>query len=371
MFAAAIPVAAIAVAAAIPRAHGGGDDYTAELLSNPDSVPYIYANDINAGGRIIGAQEEFVVGRGWTIQAVLWKKWSSDPVKLEALEGHNNSWAAAINERGQICGYSTDRATEQNAVIWDKYGDVRDMHPDLDGTFSQMWDINQYGDAVGIDYVPHYARAFIVLDGGDPEYLELDTDVYIQSWPFEIDKDGVVVGHARVDAGYGWGPIHACYWDEDGSFYDLHEDIEDDLGISVTASRAWYTDDSGRIGGMAVVSLASNGWVEDGRPFVWNESEGFVWVDTDGEDLAFISGGSGKRFIGGIGGIANGIEWYDATAAVWVRGTENGATVWSLETVPLIDGQRGMVAYGANPSGRLVGATVDEFGYWSAWYAEK
>ena len=366
---ASMALAALLVVAT--SATGKSDSYTVSLLSNPDGIPYIYANDINDSGRIVGGQEFFVEGTGWVQEAVLWKKWTADPVILTPLKGHTNALALAINNPGQVCGYSTNWAGSMKAVIWGKDGKAVDMHPDLSNSFSQMWDVNQYGDAVGITYVPSYARAFVTFDGEDPELLELDTDVYVQSWPYEINKDGVIVGFARIDDGSGWGPIHACYWDEDGEFEDLNDDMADDLGISVFSSRAWAISDDGAIGGVAVISLDANYQPEDLRAFVWTADDGFSWVDNGGSDLSAIGGGAGKYFVGLIDGALQGYAWYTATATIWERKVAKGEVYWDLELLPMPKGHLGMATWGATTSGRVVGVSVGEDGYWYAWYADK
>jgi uncharacterized membrane protein len=306
----------------------------------------------------------------WVQTGLLWKKWDSDPVKLAPLPDHTNTLATALNNKGQVCGYSTDWWYYMRAVIWDNQGKVKDMHPDFGRYYSQMWDINQYGDAVGFVYVPGYSRAFIHPANGSASLLALDTDVYVQSWPYEINKDQVVVGFARYDAGGGWGPTHACYWDEDGEFEDLHDDIEADLGLTCVASKAWAVSDSGEIGGVAVVTQDASG-VTDARAFVWTAKDGFDWVDNDGTDLSAIGGSGGKRMIGVVDGVLQDPLWYDAHVAVWTRGTKKGETVWNLETLPKPKGYTGMISWRANTAGRVVGIAVDKDEHWSAFYATK
>ena len=354
------------------NANADKDGYTVTLLANPDEVPYIYANDINDSGRIVGGME-FPVGGAYHQSAVMWKKWSSDPVVLEGLEGHDYVVAYAINNKGQVCGRSTDWTAELRAVVWDRHGNVKDMHPDLGGWWSEMWDINQYGDGTGFVYGPGRTRAFIYpANGDDPYLLALDTDVYVHSWPYEINKDMVVVGFARYDDGSGWGPTHACFWDEDGKFEDLHDDIEDDLGTDCVASKAWGVSDSGEIGGVAVVTQDTDtGIVTEAKAFVWTKENGFDWVDSDGSDLSAIGGGGGKRFVGTIDGVLQYPQWYGASVGVWTRGTVKGETVWNLDVLPMPDGYDSMIAWRANTAGRVVGVAADGDNVWSAFYATK
>lgn len=375
-----ISVPAIALAALAQTAVlGGGGDYEVVELATPENTSHwywAYANDINDSGRIIGAREYFDAQRQdgapyYRVRALHWGRWNADPEELEALDGYSNTWAASINNRGETCGWSSMLYWQNyQAVVWDKDGNVENRHPDFgDATLtdSQMWDINQYGDCVGVVTARYgWGRAFIAFANGDEELLELDTEEYVQSWPYEVSKDGVVVGFVRLDAGGGYGsPTRAAYWDELGDFHDMHDMLEEELEETLYASKAWNVNDQGEIGGVVVVDSG----ITDVRAFVWSEDEGFVFVDSDDEDLSAIVSGAGRRMTGVIGGTAEGFG--SGTAAVWTRGRSGGQVVWRLDTLETLDGYTGMQAVSGNTSGRLVGAAEDADGNWTAWYAEK
>jgi probable HAF family extracellular repeat protein len=71
------------------------------------------ATAINNQGEIVG--NAVFTGDAFTT-AVAWV--SGHVIKLPPLQGYQNGGAVAINERGQIAGYSTTRGAGTRATLW-------------------------------------------------------------------------------------------------------------------------------------------------------------------------------------------------------------------------------------------------------------
>jgi probable HAF family extracellular repeat protein len=96
------------------------------------------ATDINARGEVVGASDG-PHGR----RAVLWRH--GDVTDLGTLGG-DYSWAAALNDRGDVVGASTTAAGELHAFLWSG-GRMRDLG--LPGT-SYAADVNNHVTVVGM-----------------------------------------------------------------------------------------------------------------------------------------------------------------------------------------------------------------------------
>ena len=64
-------------------------------------------------------------------------------------------------------------------------------------------------------------------------------------------------------------------------------------------------------------------------------------------DTGAIQSGDAKRFIGMIDGTME--DGSGASAAIWGRGTNQGKTVWDLQTVPMLSGHTGMAIWEPTP----------------------
>jgi probable HAF family extracellular repeat protein len=118
------------------------------------------ALDVNADGQIVGGaatapgSDLFVEGNGIRragpgVHAVLWQ--DGQMTDLGTLPGGDASLALAINDAGQIVGYSTIAPNDEtiHAVLWDN-GEIVDLGTLPGGTSSWATGINASGQIVGI-----------------------------------------------------------------------------------------------------------------------------------------------------------------------------------------------------------------------------
>ena len=72
-------------------------------------------NDVNDRGQVVGAANPDKSG-GPITHAFVWE--GGNLTDLGTLPGGKESWALAINNRGQIIGYSDTKGGNQHAVLW-------------------------------------------------------------------------------------------------------------------------------------------------------------------------------------------------------------------------------------------------------------
>ena len=243
---------------------------------------------------------------------------------------HGASYATAINQRGQLVGYTWEGAWPgREAVLWTPGGtDGPQENPQLRGlgNFSgepadlwhgaQAWGLNNSGQVVGwangTDYLVDVARACLWQNGTITDLGALMPNG--ASTARAINDAGIVVGSAQTEGGttytnehafvydiasgqmtdvgldssYGnsinaAGQIvgayytpddwheHALYWDPVNGAWDLH----DWVSLGGTSSRAWAINDRGQIVG-------------------WTTSEDRIWhgffCDLNSREVKHIAG---------------------------------------------------------------------------------
>jgi probable HAF family extracellular repeat protein len=203
---------------AIPRAINDVGDIAANALSQsgPD-VPFLRrgdlttvlpplapgdfatVNDVNNSAVAVGTN--MGVGTG-VIGAVVWRPGQA-PEMLPPLPGAGFSGTRAVNDAGQVIGFSIN-----SAVLWDN-GTVTDLGT-LGGSFAGAADLNERGEVVGSSGTaagpPHAFlwRSGVMTDLGTLEGM-------IQSIASGINDAGLIVG-TSIDASNG---SRAFVW-EDG-----------------------------------------------------------------------------------------------------------------------------------------------------------
>lgn len=109
-----------------------------------------YPEDVNNSSQVVGYQS-YTSATGATIQAVLWSRsvngWEEKP--LGFLSGGHGSDARAINDAGQVVGYSNSSGDGVQAYIWTAAEGMK-LLPNLPRRRqSRAWNISNSGDVVG------------------------------------------------------------------------------------------------------------------------------------------------------------------------------------------------------------------------------
>jgi probable HAF family extracellular repeat protein len=158
----------------------------------PDGVPTILGNGggvayaVNNVGQAVGFQG----GTG----SIIWN--GTNPTVLNTLGG-NNSRAVAINDSGQIAGWSTLANGTQHAVTWNGSTTPIDLGT-LGGTSSQADNINNLGQIVGDSSLANGAAHATLWNAGS--IIDLNTELsssgagWQLSEAFAINNLGQIAG---------------------------------------------------------------------------------------------------------------------------------------------------------------------------------
>lgn len=131
--------------------------------------------------------------------------------------GGDFTYAVAVNDVGQVVGYSKTAAGETHAFLW-QHGVMTDLGT-LGGNHSEASDINNLGYVVGHSHdTEDYVHAFIWHEGTMTDLGTLG-GVHTTSYARDINEDGWVVG----DAQYQGIRDHAVVWSPDGTIIDLND----------------------------------------------------------------------------------------------------------------------------------------------------
>ncbi len=223
--------------------------------------PFIAPNDINNRGQVVGGGENtipdpFAADGGTTeVHAFLWDGTMRD---LGTLGGHD-SFAAFINERGQIAGNSTTNSVvnpttqspTQVPVLWEN-GRVRNLGS-LGGLFGYVTGFNNRGQVSGdSDLAGDEARHPFVWQGGS--LRDLGTLGGSSAFSFWIDESGRVVGGSFTSEKF-----RAFSW-EDGKMRNLGSlNFNSDV-----CSVALNSNSKGQIVGNSLPRCEN-----DAHPFLW------------------------------------------------------------------------------------------------------
>lgn len=234
-------------------------------------------------------------------------------VDLGTFGDGTGSYARAINNRGQVVGFSYGDVT--HAWLWE-HGVVSDL--DVGGNTSRAWGLNDGGEIVGelFSAITDLGVAFI-WKNRDATYLESPSSARA------INNRGDVVGFIPTP-----GVASCC-----GFYFDKSSGSMRNLGAY------WPSDINGQ--GQIVGSRRTLGGAS--YPFIWDPSAGFTDIDTDG------SPGSASA-INDLGQVVGSVSVSDnpndtQRAFLW----DNGTTIY-LEV-----GGGDEVAHDINNKGQVVG----------------
>jgi probable HAF family extracellular repeat protein len=147
--------------------------------------------------------------------------WSSEDGKMVDLGGLGGTYGSVawINNRGQIAGASNlPGDTTEHPFIWSKSEGMQDIGT-LGGTFGHPDWINDAGDVVGFAFLQGDAvgHAFLWRNGAMTDLGTIGSD--LDSEGFSINSQGQVAGTSFT---FGQGDLHGFLWENGGPIVDLN-----------------------------------------------------------------------------------------------------------------------------------------------------
>jgi probable HAF family extracellular repeat protein len=245
------------------------------VLPNPAGANFSFGYGINTFGQIAGGS--YAAEGGSAVRAMM--ATATGLIDLGTLSNTDGaSVAFDINDRGQVAGWSFNRAGDRHAFVWTAAAGMRDIGT-LGGDFSSGQSINESGQIAGESKIGTGATlAFRFTEGAG--MISLGTlSGGTKSSGYGINNSGQVVGESdtgpvvgfprlkgRSFGEIGEGP-HAFLWTEGVGMRDLG-----DLGGGT--SRATAISNNGVVIGWSTVI--------DGafRAFRWTQAEGMIDLNT-------------------------------------------------------------------------------------------
>jgi probable HAF family extracellular repeat protein len=289
------------------------------------------ARAINENGDVVG----WSMGPAGT-RAFLYTS-AGGMVALPALSGRPRSVARDINDAGVIVGSANAGGTDLgHAVIWSA-GSVRDLGTLGTGSYSEAWGLNNLGEVVGWSYT-NGGNGLAGVHGffySEAEGLVDLTPTSDTGSAADINDAGQVTGY-KTAAG---GVYHAFRWEE-GAFVDL--------GVlpGLAHSFGWAINESGQVAGNSTSASGSS------------------------ERLFRFTDGTGLQSLGGVGehNVAWGIN--GSGDVVGTRGQSGKRALLYTDAAglqelnALIDQSLGWVllsAHDINDDGEIVGYAFNNF----------
>jgi probable HAF family extracellular repeat protein len=243
------------------------------------------ASWVSASGIIVGGSENGLIDPLLGVpenRGVMWTR-NGNIIDLGTLEGGNESFAAAVNNRGQVAGWAANTipdsfsigcifvcfTTQTRAFVW-RDGVVRDLGT-LGGPDALTQAINERGQIIGISYISSIPNPDSGIPTIDPFLWENGTMVDIGSLGGTfgganfINNRGEVVGISNLP---GDTTHHPFLWSRG---------ILKDLGtLGGVSGEAYWINDSGDVVGRADLSGSSS-------------HHAFLWKNGVMTDLGLIS----------------------------------------------------------------------------------
>lgn len=166
---------------------------------------YSEANAINNLGQVAGFSDQSIF---FEDSAVLWD--DGQMRDLGSLGGWYYVIVTDINDRGQVVAY-VGAKTEERPVLWDD-GQVTNLGSLGGGSFSRANAINNLGQVVGASYTPSdWDHAFLWQNGNMRDLGTLPGGTY--SYANAINNLGQVAGDSATNS----GERHAVLWSKQGT----------------------------------------------------------------------------------------------------------------------------------------------------------
>jgi probable HAF family extracellular repeat protein len=323
----------------------------------PKSSNSSIAMAINASGdTIVGSSENAVIDplspSVTEIRAVMWRE--GRIIDLGTLGG-NQSAANAVNDRGQVAGFSTNavpdplsllyfilgssNGTQTRAFLWDERSGMQDLGT-LGGGNAYGVFLNRHGQVAGYSYTNSTPNATTGLPTIDPflwdgsTMLDLGTLGGTNGQPTALNNRGQVIGFSNLN---GDQSSHPFLWDQ-GKLIDLYARTVG--GNPLTANAI---NDAGEIIGAAAFPAQS--------------SDAYLWRHGVATDLGHLKGdcfseGWAMNSAGQIVGTSSSCDRTNGRAALW----ENGSVVDLNNLIPPGSDLQLLISYAINDRGEIGGA---------------
>lgn len=299
------------------------------------------------------------------------------PLQLLGTLGGSQSFAMAINNNGQVTGYSQISSGQMHAYMWDENSGMVALGT-LGGGESRGFDINDNGQIVGHSSTFSRVNHAFLWDK-DSGMIDLGTLGGTHSFALSINNNGQVTGYSQTSSRL-W---HTFLWDEDTGMVDLG---------TLGGIRSWgdAINDNGQVAGY---SFNKSGQIQT---FLWDENTGMVDLGTLGgarsrgyainkngqvtghsltpsaEDHAFLwDENTGMADLGSLGGSSQGFAINDHGQVAGRSSTSSGQTrafFWDetsgMEDLGAFNGPS--VARGINNNEQIAGHIENSSGNWEA-----
>jgi probable HAF family extracellular repeat protein len=224
--------------------------------------------DINDAGVVVGtAQTSLIVGtRGFVAAGT-----TMTPLSILAgADAELPAGAVAINNAGQIVGYSPTAAGTRHAVLWSSAGVIQDLGT-LGGTTSEAMDINASAQVIGKSLNAGDLATHFFLWSSGTGMQDLNTLLGPITGVVEINDAGQIIG------------TYTAAGDESHAFLYTPGSGLRDLGtLGGATSAATGLNNNGQVVGVSSLADAT--------------THAFLWTPTDGmEDITAITGISSVR----------------------------------------------------------------------------
>lgn len=298
-----------------------------------------YARAINNAGQVVGWSNTFGNIGNAAVHATLWD--GRTTTDLGTLGGPR-SFAFAINDAGQVVGASST-PTSEHATLWSGSSHTPVDLGTLGGATSQALAINNAGQIVGYsDTKASAANNFssanhaTLWSGSSYTAVDLGTLGGTHSYAFAINDAGKMAGWS-----YTTGNIQAAVWNAHHTGTDLG------TPLGAYRSAAYAINNVGQVAGFALLHGANRG-------IVWN---GTTATELDALPTASFSDPNAINNVGQV--VGDSLIYLTATDFVWHGTIWNGTTATDLNS--LLDASTvdaGWVlnnAFGINDNGWIVG----------------